>query len=50
MFTDIIEALGTAFGQVTTLLTEVLGDAFGAIEGLSSGIFGGEGAEGGDAA
>ena len=45
MFTDIIEALGTAFGQVTTLLTEVLGDAFTAVAQLSSGIFGGEGAE-----
>ena len=49
MFTEIITALGEAFGEVTTLLTTVLGDAFGAIEGLSSGIFGGEGAEGGEA-
>ena len=50
MFTEIIDALSTAFGSVVTLLTDVLGDAFGAIEGLSSGIFGGEGAEGGEAA
>ena len=42
MFTEIITALGTAFGQVTTLLTEVLGDAFTAIGNLSSNLFEGE--------
>lgn len=42
MFSEIITALGTAFGEVTTLLTTVLGDAFTAIGQLSSGIFGGE--------
>ena len=50
MFTEIIGALSTAFESVAGLVETVLGDAFGAIEGLSSGIFGGEGAEGGEAA
>lgn len=42
MFTEIIDALSTAFGSVVTLLTEVLGDGFTAIGSLSSNIFGGE--------
>ena len=45
MFTEIIDALSTAFESVAGLVETVLGDAFGAIEGLSSGIFGGEGAD-----
>ena len=50
MFTEIIDALSTAFESVAGLVESVLGDAFGAVEGLSSGIFGGECAEGGEAA
>ena len=42
MFSEIINALGSAFTEVTTLLTTVLGDAFGAIGDLSSNLFGGE--------
>ena len=49
MITQLISALSTAFESVAELFETVLGDAFGAIEGLSSGIFGGEGAEGGEA-
>ena len=41
MFTEIIDALSTAFESVAELFETVLGDAFGAIEGLSSGLFGG---------
>lgn len=41
MFTEIIDALSTAFESVAGLVETVLGDAFGAIEGLSSGLFGG---------
>ena len=48
MFTEIIGALSAAFRVRSQASSpgRVLGDAFGAIEGLSSGIFGGEGAEG----
>ena len=49
MIETIVTALTTAFGQVAGLFETVLGDAFGAIEGLSSGIFGGEGADNGEA-
>src|SRR5699024_8176690 len=49
MFTEIIDALSTAFESVAGLVETVLGDAFGAIEGMSSGIFGGDAAEGGEA-
>ena len=50
MIETIVTALTNAFESVAGLFETVLGDAFGAIEGLSSGIFGGEGAEGGEAA
>ena len=40
MIETIVNALGTAFGQVADLFTVVLGGAFDAIESLSSGIFG----------
>lgn len=42
MFTEIIDALSTAFGSVVELFGDVLGDGFTAIGSLSSNIFGGE--------
>ena len=49
MIETIVTALTGAFTQVADLFKDVLGGAFGAIEGLSSGIFGGEGADNGEA-
>lgn len=45
MFSEIITTLSEAFESVVKLFTDVLGDGFGAIGQLSSGIFGGEGAD-----